>query len=168
LLPLLCRRGHITRTEIGAIRITAAETMFEVAGPAAARFAASVKRTASPDTDEGSVAIEQVQGAPREAARANRREGRSEEAQGNAGGNNRGNEGRAAPKHQAKPFALAADRTTLKPRGGPGGPRSGGGNAGGGRPGGNFGGAPGGARSGSFKRPGGPGAGGKPGGKRPR
>ena len=30
LLPLLCRRGHITKNEIGAIRIAANETMFEV------------------------------------------------------------------------------------------------------------------------------------------
>ncbi|WP_184081657.1 DEAD/DEAH box helicase [Sphingobium subterraneum] len=156
LLPLLCRRGHITRTEIGAIRITAAESMFEVAGPAAARFAAAVKRTASPDTDEGSVAIVQVDGKPREAARENRREGR--------GNNDRGNEGRAAPRHTAKPFQAAADRATLKPRtggrpgGGAGGPRPGGSNAGAPRPGG--GGRPAGPR--------GAGGGGRPGGKGPR
>jgi ATP-dependent RNA helicase DeaD len=76
LLPLLCRRGHITRNEIGAIRIAASETLFEIPRQAAARFAAAVKRTAGDDPDnEGGIAIEPVQGTPREAARQNRRGG---------------------------------------------------------------------------------------------
>ncbi len=76
LLPLLCRRGHITRTEIGAIRIAANETLFEVQAAAAARFAAAVRRTAVEGEDgEGSIQIVQVQGAPRDEARRNRREG---------------------------------------------------------------------------------------------
>ncbi|HEX8579611.1 MAG TPA: DEAD/DEAH box helicase [Allosphingosinicella sp.] len=75
LLPLLCRRGHITRNDIGAIRIAANESMFEVPRAAAARFAASVKRTATDDDGEGSVRIEAVDGKPRDAARENRRQG---------------------------------------------------------------------------------------------
>jgi ATP-dependent RNA helicase DeaD len=76
LLPLLCRRGHITRNEIGAIRIAASETLFEIPRSAAARFAAAVKRTAGTDMDgEGAIAIEPAQGSPREAARHNRRAG---------------------------------------------------------------------------------------------
>ncbi len=76
LLPLLCRRGHITKTEIGAIRIAANETMFEVRREAAGRFAAALKRTAGRDADgEGDIRIEPVQGTPREAAKANRRSG---------------------------------------------------------------------------------------------
>ena len=39
LLPLLCRKGHITKGEIGAIRIGAAETLFEIPRAAAGRFA---------------------------------------------------------------------------------------------------------------------------------
>ncbi len=75
LLPLLCRRGHITRTEIGAIRIAANETMVEVQTTAAARFAAAVKRTAVEGEDgEGGIRIEQVHGAPRDEAKRNRRE----------------------------------------------------------------------------------------------
>ena len=77
ILPLLCRRGHITRTDVGAIRITGNETLFEVAGPAVERFAASVKRTATPDNEEGEVMIESVPGAPREAARRNKLEART-------------------------------------------------------------------------------------------
>ena len=75
LLPLLCRRGHITRNDIGAIRIAATESMFEVPRAAAARFAASVKRTATDDDGEGSVRIEAMDGKPRDAARENRRAG---------------------------------------------------------------------------------------------
>ncbi|HEX8444960.1 MAG TPA: DEAD/DEAH box helicase [Allosphingosinicella sp.] len=66
LLPLICRRGHITKSEIGAIRIQPTETAFEVPRAVASRFAASVKRTAGGDPDgEGGVLIEPMQGAPR-------------------------------------------------------------------------------------------------------
>lgn len=76
ILPLLCRRGHITKNEIGAIRIAANETMFEVRREVAARFAAALRRTAGGDGDgEGDIRIEPVHGAPREAARENRRKG---------------------------------------------------------------------------------------------
>ena len=63
LLPLLCRRGHITKAQVGAIRIAADETMFEIPRDVAARFATSLKRTAPPEGD-GDVVIEQVQGGP--------------------------------------------------------------------------------------------------------
>jgi len=70
LLPLLCRRGHVSRSEIGAIRITANESLFEVPGAIAARFLAAVRRTA--DEDDG-VEIVAVTGNPRdEAPRQNR------------------------------------------------------------------------------------------------
>ena len=76
LLPLLCRRGHITRNEIGAIRIAADQTMFEIPRAVAGRFVAALKRTAADDPDgEGSVRFEPVQGSPREEARSNRRSG---------------------------------------------------------------------------------------------
>lgn len=51
LLPLICRRGHITKREIGDIRIADRETRFEVAAHAADRFAASIARP--DDRDEG-------------------------------------------------------------------------------------------------------------------
>jgi ATP-dependent RNA helicase DeaD len=41
LLPLICRRGGVTRREVGAIRIAPRETLFEIAGNAAAEFAAA-------------------------------------------------------------------------------------------------------------------------------
>jgi ATP-dependent RNA helicase DeaD len=72
ILPLLCRRGHVSRSDIGAIRLAANESMFEVAGAAAARFLEAVRRTAE-DEDDG-VLIIPVDGAPREEARQNRRD----------------------------------------------------------------------------------------------
>ncbi len=76
LLPLLCRRGHITKNDIGAIRIAASETLFEIPRAAAARFTAALKRTAGGDPEgEGGIRIEPVEGTPREAARQNRRAG---------------------------------------------------------------------------------------------
>jgi ATP-dependent RNA helicase DeaD len=75
LLPLLCRRGHVTRGEIGAIRIAADETAFEIPRAVAGRFMAAVKRTATDEDGEGGVRIEPLQGNPREAARSPRRPG---------------------------------------------------------------------------------------------
>jgi ATP-dependent RNA helicase DeaD len=66
LLPLLCRRGHITKTEIGAIRIGNDESAFEIPKAIAAKFVASVKRTATPDDD---LMFEQMAGPPTMPAR---------------------------------------------------------------------------------------------------
>ena len=46
ILPLLCRRGHITRNEIGAIRIGQEETHFQVPRAVADKFTAALERTA--------------------------------------------------------------------------------------------------------------------------
>jgi ATP-dependent RNA helicase DeaD len=65
ILPLLCRRGHLTKNEIGAIRISAQQTSFQVPRQAAARFMAAVKRTASADPDgEGAIQIIASDGPP--------------------------------------------------------------------------------------------------------
>ncbi|MBR0551763.1 DEAD/DEAH box helicase [Stakelama marina] len=68
LLPLLCRRGHITRNEVGAIRIGANETHFQVPSAIADKFNAALARTAKDESGEDSVHIEPSDG-PREAAR---------------------------------------------------------------------------------------------------
>jgi ATP-dependent RNA helicase DeaD len=73
LLPLLCRRGHITKNEVGAIRIAANETAFEIPRAAAGRFTKALSRTAG-EEDDG-IAIEPMAGSPRAAARDNRRAG---------------------------------------------------------------------------------------------
>ena len=48
LLPMLCRRGKISKEDIGAIRIFERETKFEVSGAVAREFLANVRR---PDGD---------------------------------------------------------------------------------------------------------------------
>jgi ATP-dependent RNA helicase DeaD len=63
LLPLICRRGHITRNEIGAIRIQPTETLFEIPSALASRFIAALKRTEA-DHAEDDIAIEQADGPP--------------------------------------------------------------------------------------------------------
>jgi ATP-dependent RNA helicase DeaD len=92
ILPLLCRRGHITRNEIGAIRMTANETLFEVPGNISARFLDAVKRT---DTGEDDVEITAVEGKPRDDARhARRNDGRPSGRPGGRPNEGRSNEGR--------------------------------------------------------------------------
>ena len=75
ILPLLCRRGHITRNEIGAIRIGANETYFQVPSAIANKFGAALARTANHDDDQDDILIEPSASGPREEARANRRNG---------------------------------------------------------------------------------------------
>jgi ATP-dependent RNA helicase DeaD len=75
LLPFLCRRGHVTRQEIGRIRILGRETQFEVAPYAAARFAAAARRAEGEDAHIKVEPMQPVKGPPRlsrrpEAARA--------------------------------------------------------------------------------------------------
>ncbi|HEX7969305.1 MAG TPA: DEAD/DEAH box helicase, partial [Stellaceae bacterium] len=59
LVPLICRRGHVTKREIGAIRIFDRETKFEIARHAADRFIAALRRTAHED---GDIRIEPIRG----------------------------------------------------------------------------------------------------------
>jgi ATP-dependent RNA helicase DeaD len=49
MIPVICRRGGITKNEIGAIRIMDRETQFEVAAQAAERFAAEASRPDAKD-----------------------------------------------------------------------------------------------------------------------
>jgi ATP-dependent RNA helicase DeaD len=74
ILPLLCRRGGVTKNDIGAIRIAANETHVGIAAAAAAKFS---KAIAQPGHDEDNdVEIIRAEGPPREAARENKRMGR--------------------------------------------------------------------------------------------
>ncbi len=54
LLPLICRRGHITKAEIGAIRIFDRETRFEIVRKVVARFDEAL--AAGGDDDGGRIA----------------------------------------------------------------------------------------------------------------
>jgi len=62
LLPLLCRRGHVTKQDVGAIRIAADETRFEIPRGLAGKFLSSLKRTAN--EEDGDVRIEPADGPP--------------------------------------------------------------------------------------------------------
>lgn len=58
MLPLICRRGHVTKGEIGAIRIGQTESFVEIPRAIADRFADALRRTARPDAeDESGIAI---------------------------------------------------------------------------------------------------------------
>ncbi|WP_343528470.1 DEAD/DEAH box helicase [Sphingomonas sp.] len=94
LLPLICRRGHITRNEIGAIRIQPNETLFEIPSALASRFIAALKRTEA-DHAEDDIAITQADGPP-------------------AGGSGHGGPRRGPGGNRP---------TGGRPAGGPGGPR---------------------------------------------
>ncbi|WP_100260816.1 DEAD/DEAH box helicase [Qipengyuania seohaensis] len=90
ILPLLCRRGHITRNEIGAIRVGQHETWFQIPNNVAGKFADAVARTASPEDEQDAILIEAAPDGPRIEARQNRRE------HGGGGG--------GGPRVRPKPF----------------------------------------------------------------
>jgi ATP-dependent RNA helicase DeaD len=95
LLPLLCRRGGVTKNDIGAIRIAANETHVGIAAAAVAKFA---KAIALPGHDEDNdVEIVRAEGPPREAARENKRMGRDG---GRDGGHDGGRDGNKPPRIQ--------------------------------------------------------------------
>ena len=65
LLPLICRRGHVTKNEIGAIRIGPDETMFEIPRGLANKFAEALHRTEGEDhSPEGGIRIIPADGPP--------------------------------------------------------------------------------------------------------
>ena len=107
ILPLLCRRGHITRAEVGAIRISANQTHFQIPSAIAARFQGALQRTAREGAeDESGIHIELAPDSPREVARDNARQQRpggqgGGHAVGNAGG--RGGPRKPFVKHAGKP-----------------------------------------------------------------
>ncbi|MEP3420964.1 MAG: DEAD/DEAH box helicase [Erythrobacter sp.] len=73
ILPLLCRRGHVTRNEIGAIRIGANETHFQIPRTIADKFADATQRTAGTESEEETIRFEVSAEGPRVAARQNRK-----------------------------------------------------------------------------------------------
>ena len=63
ILPMICKRGGITKNEVGAIRIQANETGFQIPRAIAARFAQAVLKSAGQDgEDDSGVRIEPVDG----------------------------------------------------------------------------------------------------------
>ena len=104
-LPLLCRRGHITRGEVGAIRILNHESFVEIQRASAARFIAAVARTANDGEDESGVRFEQADGPPGAESGGGRRAERSERSERPA----------PRPRLAARPFE-GPPRAGAKPR----------------------------------------------------
>jgi ATP-dependent RNA helicase DeaD len=120
LLPVLCRRGHVTRSEIGAIRIGGDETFVQIPRAMAAKFADALKRTAAAEAAEGEevLAIELSDSGPREMARENRR---SHGAGRPPGGGFKGKpkvhrKGGSNAAHPSKPTGPARKPWSKKPR----------------------------------------------------
>ncbi|AOL94110.1 DEAD/DEAH box helicase [Porphyrobacter sp. LM 6] len=77
ILPLICRRGHVTRSEIGAIRIGHQETFFQIPRAIAGKFADAVEATAGSEENGGYIAIAASSEPPRMAARENAKRGKA-------------------------------------------------------------------------------------------
>ncbi len=100
ILPLLCRRGHITRNEIGAIRIGPGETYFQVPRAIADKFDQAVQRTAQSDEDGEPVLIARDEGGPREQARQNSKPHRKGAPHGDKGRKGQHHDGPPRKKHR--------------------------------------------------------------------
>jgi len=79
ILPILCRRGGITRNEIGAIRIGPNETYFQIPRTVADSFAKTAAKTAGQDEKGGELTIERSAEGPRVQARENGRKKRHQD-----------------------------------------------------------------------------------------
>ncbi len=65
ILPLLCRRGHVTKGDVGTIKIGPHETRFEIPRDIAGKFMDALKRTEGADrSPEGGIMIIPADGAP--------------------------------------------------------------------------------------------------------
>ncbi len=56
-LPLICNRGHITKQEVGQIRIGAAETQFQIPRGIAGKFLKAVEKSADPNGEDAAGVI---------------------------------------------------------------------------------------------------------------
>ena len=76
-LPVLCRRGHVSKNEIGAIRIGPDETFVQIPRAIADKFSDAATRTGEIEREAGeeSIGIERSATGPREVSRQNRRRG---------------------------------------------------------------------------------------------
>ncbi|MDP2130902.1 MAG: DEAD/DEAH box helicase [Erythrobacter sp.] len=110
-MPLICRRGHITRNEIGAIRIGQQETFFQVPRAIAGKFAEAIVATAGNEDNGGYVAIAPSTEPPRMAARENAKRGKP-----NAPAQARPFKPKPHAGAQAKPHAPAHGRPKPKPK----------------------------------------------------
>ena len=132
ILPLLCRRGHVSKNEIGAIRIGPKETMFNIPRAIADRFAEAVIRSANEDgEDDSGVAITPAPDGPTYPPRRDKgghsggaRDGAPRSTLGRAPGGDRsfgdrprgpgGPGGKPTDRYKPKPFGQRSPRRPSK------------------------------------------------------
>ncbi|KEO88501.1 DEAD/DEAH box helicase [Erythrobacter longus] len=137
ILPLICRRGGITRNEIGAIRVGPDETWFQVPRAVAPAFAQSLQQTENSGDKQDDIPIEESAEGPRMEARSNRKHGGPKAfakpfrkgggnwekgpkgARGDKGPRGKRPDDRAAPFEGGKPFG-AKPKFDRKDKGAPG------------------------------------------------
>ena len=119
ILPLLCRRGHITRNEVGAIRIGPNETHFQIPRAIANKFSAALARTAGQDGEEGDVRIEPSPDAPEPGTRGGPGPRNRLSAAPHRKGPPRGAAPAGAPRHSARPYQGAGKGAGGRRPGGP-------------------------------------------------
>ncbi|SFL12416.1 ATP-dependent RNA helicase DeaD [Pseudovibrio ascidiaceicola] len=90
LLPMICRAGHITKKDIGSIRIFDADARFELDAKLADKFLETVKENG---TGEKSITITRIEGNP-ERSSSGRPGGNRNNRSGGGGGGYRGEGGR--------------------------------------------------------------------------
>ncbi len=87
ILPVLCRRGHITKNEIGAIRINGDTTLFEIPRKVSEKFMEAVTKShGSGNDDTDDIEISQFNGTPRDAAKRRGRNGGRDGGRGRSSG----------------------------------------------------------------------------------
>ena len=103
LLPMICRAGHITKKDIGSIRIFDADSRFELDAKLADTFLETVKENG---TGEKSITITRIEGNP-ERSSSGRPGGRRNPRSGGGGGyrgeGGRGEGGRGRGRGEGKP-----------------------------------------------------------------
>jgi ATP-dependent RNA helicase DeaD len=114
ILPLLCRRGHITRNEVGAIKIGMHETFFAIPRALSKKFSDAAARTASSE-GEDAVLIEPSHEAPKS-------ESRDRTGEPRPGKRDRDRSNSAPAKHKPRAFDKTKDRDS-SPRPRKGGPK---------------------------------------------
>ncbi|WP_068083835.1 DEAD/DEAH box helicase [Polycladidibacter stylochi] len=112
LLPMICRAGHITKKDIGAIRIFDADSRFELAPQHADKFLEAVKENG---TGEKSITITRIEGNP-EAGRGGG--GRRPPRRGGGGGGHRGGGGKRPYRERGGERGERRERRERGPRDG--------------------------------------------------
>ena len=105
---MICRRGHITRNEIGAIRIGQHESWFQIPRAIAPKFAETLERTFASDDEQDAIVIAESAEGPRIEARNNRKHG-SPRVQAKPFRKGDGGKPWSGPKRDKKPGASRSD-----------------------------------------------------------